>query len=193
MNEADKPWQSLAQHRRALLGIGEIDQLGFLDQRTDPIGARPARQRSLKPRNHFLDALLLHEHGLHRLAARRLAIKLGDIHIAIERERERARNGRCRHHQKVRGLTALGGERQTLMNAEAMLLVDHHKGEVFEGNVLLDHRMRADDDVDLATRNRSEHVLARLAFVAAGQHRDAQARLCRKRRDRRLMLARENL
>ena len=49
------------------------------------------------------------------------------------RHQKRARNGRRRHHQHVgAAVAALGLQRQTLMHAEAMLLVDDGEGEVLE-------------------------------------------------------------
>ena len=42
------------------------------------------------------------------------------------------------------------------MHAEAMLLVDDREAEIAERDALLEQRMRADDDVDLARRERRE-------------------------------------
>ena len=48
-------------------------------------------------------------------------------------------------------------ERQALVDAEAVLLVDDGKAEVAERDVLLEQRMRADDDVDRARGEPEEH------------------------------------
>ena len=45
-------------------------------------------------------------------------------------------------------------ERQALVHAEAVLLVDDGKAEVAERDVLLEQRMGADDDVDRALGKR---------------------------------------
>ena len=61
----------------------------------------------------------------------------------------RARDGRGGHHQVVRigpGLL----QRRPLPHAELVLLVDHHQAELGERHVLLDDRLRADDEVDLS-------------------------------------------
>ena len=46
------------------------------------------------------------------------------------------------------------GERPALLDAEAVLLVDDRDGEVGELDILLDQRVRADDDVRLAAELR---------------------------------------
>ena len=53
-------------------------------------------------------------------------------------------------------MLALGGERETLMHAEAVLLVDDGEREVAELDALLKQRMGADGDVDLAGGERGE-------------------------------------
>ena len=43
------------------------------------------------------------------------------------------------------------GQRQALMHAEAMLLVDHRQREVAKLHILLEQRMGADEDVRIAS------------------------------------------
>ena len=62
------------------------------------------------------------------------------------------------------------------MDAEAVLLVDHRKRQVLERHVLLEQRVGADDDVEVARRQRRHDGVAGAALLAAGQQRDAQAR-----------------
>ena len=57
---------------------------------------------------------------------------------------------------------------------------------------LLEQRVGADDDVDLAARQAGQRVGAFAAFLAAGEDGDAQPDLGGKRRDRRQMLARQD-
>ena len=64
--------------------------------------------------------------GAHRAPARRPLPQGGDVEIAVERERERARNRRGREQQDV-GRRALADQRGPLLDAEAVLLVDHHQ------------------------------------------------------------------
>ena len=78
------------------------------------------------------------------------------------------------------------------MHAEAVLLVDHRKAEIGEGDIVLEQRMGADHDMDEAARQRVQHHLARTAFLAAGQQRDLQAGRLGERLDRLVMLAGED-
>ena len=117
-----------------------------------------------------------HDAGLDRLAARRLLGELRDIHVAIDGQRQGARNRRRRHHQQVGDAARLGLKRQPLMHAEAVLLVDDHEAQVVEGDVLLEQRMGADENVDLARRQRVRGSSSRgCALLAPGQQRDAHA------------------
>ena len=60
------------------------------------------------------------------------------------------------------GASPLAVMRQPLVDAEAVLLVDDGEHQVVEADRLLEQRMRADDDVDLAgTRGRSGSRRAR--------------------------------
>ena len=58
-------------------------------------------------------------------------------------------------------LAALRLQRQALVHAEAVLLVDDGEGEVAEHDVRLEQRVRADEDVDLAGGETLEQVVAR--------------------------------
>ena len=58
------------------------------------------------------------------------------VHVAEIGEHERARDGRRRHDQNV-GRLALLAEREALVDAETVLLVDDGEGETWEGDALL--------------------------------------------------------
>ena len=80
------------------------------------------------------------------------------------------------------------------MHAEAVLLVDHREAEVAERDVLLEQRVGAEDDVDLAGCDAPASVgCARRALVAAGEQGDAQARRLGQRREPLKVLAGEDL
>ena len=66
-------------------------------------------------------------------------------------------------------------QRQALMHAEAMLLVDDGEREIVECDVVLKQRVGADQEIDLAVREPRENVVALLAALAAGQDGDAEA------------------
>ncbi len=115
-----------------------------------------------------------------------------NVHVAEIGQHQRARDWRCGEHQKVDRL-ALACQRQPLVHAEAMLLVDDSKREIVEGDLLLKQSMGADHKIDVAGGERSEHVGAVTATLAAGEDRGADAGRGCKRRDGGEMLARQNL
>ena len=160
----------LAEARRklgvALFGRGEIEQLRLGDQRADPIDLRAAFDRARDAVDDLVEPLERHGAGFDRLPSRRLLVEPRHVHVAIAGEQQRARDRRRRHHQKLGAAAcALGLEREALMHAEAMLLVDDDEAKVVERNVLLEQRMRADQDVDAARLERVED--ARRARVRA--------------------------
>ena len=104
---------------------------------------------------------------LDRLAAGRLFGELRDVHVAEGGQHQRARDRRRGHHQHV-GRVALGGERQALVHAEAVLLVDDGQRQVVEVDAFLEQRMRADDDVDRAAGEAVEDLVA-LAALSRGR------------------------
>ncbi len=73
-----------------------------------------------------------------------------NIHVAIGGERQRARNGRRRHHQHIGGLFILALQLHALMHAEAMLLIHDRKAQIAKRNVFGKQCMRADQNIDLA-------------------------------------------
>ena len=71
----------------------------------------------------------------------RLFLDLGDVEVAVEDEREGARDGRRGHDQNVRAV-ALAAERGALRHAEPLLLVAHGEREVGRLHVRLQQRVR---------------------------------------------------
>ena len=78
------------------------------------------------------------------------------------------------------------------MHAEAVLLVDDGQRQIVERDVFLKERMRADDEIDIARRQRRENLRALAAALAAGEDGEPDAGGAGERRDRRKMLARQN-
>ena len=66
----------------------------------------------------------------------------------------------------VTALRALFAQRQALMHAEAMLLIDDHQDERGECDALLEQRVSADDDRRRALAELFERGAARLAASA---------------------------
>ena len=87
---------------------------------------------------------------------------------------------------------ALVGQREPFAHAETMLFVDHGERQRLEDHVVLDQRMGADQEIDLAGFQPRQDFAPLLALLAAGQDRHAQAGAFGQRRDGLDMLARED-
>ena len=176
----------------ARLRRGEIDLLGILHQRADPIGALARLQRAADRVLDFFHARQRNGAGVDRLAAGRLLAQFRDVHVAEISQHQRARDRRGGEHQHVDRL-ALLRQRQPLMHAEAVLLVDDREREIAERDILLEQRMGADQQIDVAEREPVENFLALAAALAPGEDGDANAGGLRQRGDGVEMLAGENL
>ena len=184
----------LAGSRSAAVGVGEMLGalgLGFLDQRADPVDQLAGCQRAADRVDHLVEAAHGHRAGIDRLPSRRLFAQFRDIHVAEIGQHQRARDRRRAQHQHVDGL-ALGGQRQPLAHAEAMLLVDHGERQRLEDDVVLDQRMGADQQIDLAVGKPRQQFAPLLALFAAGEDRDPQAGALGQRRDGLDVLARQD-
>ena len=129
-------------------------RFGLLHQRADdvaPAGPLASPSRSL-PYSHSRSAVS-HPARAHRLPAGRQLADQRDVQVAEDRQRDRARNGRRRHHQVVRIGPQLANA-GALMHAELVLLVDDHQPQPGELHALLHQRLRADHQVDLARLQR---------------------------------------
>ena len=105
------------------------------------------------------------------LAARGEFVDGAHVEFAVQRHRERARDGRGRHEEGVGAGVALR-QRHPLANAEAVLFVDHDESERAELDPLLDERVRAHDEVGLAARDPRPRLLA--AAPRGRPHQDLQ-------------------
>ena len=192
VHQVDLVAEFLAQFREARFGGGEIDLFGFLDQRADPIDAIARVDRAADRVLDLLDARQRNGAGVDRLAAGRFLAQFGHVHVAEEGQHQRARDRRGGEHQHVDRF-ALLRQRQPLMHAEAMLLVDDGEREIVERDLFLKQRVGADQQIDVAEREPVENRLALAAAFAAGEDGDAHAGGFRQRRDGVEMLAGEDL
>jgi hypothetical protein len=176
---------------KRLLRGGEIAHLGFGDERTDPVDPLAALEGASDGSDHVVDAAERHRAGIDRLAAGRFLAKLRDVHVAEVGEHQRTRDGRRGEHQHIDRL-ALAREREALVHAEAMLLVDDGEREIAERDFLLEQRVGADQQVELSGFEPRQDVGSRRTALAAGEDRDAQAGRLGERRDGFEMLARQD-
>ena len=175
-----------------LLGGGEIDAFGFLDQRADPIDAAAGVERARYRVDHFAQTVEGHGTRIDLLPARRLFAQLGNVHVAEIGQHQSARDRRRREHEEIDRL-ALVRQSKPLVDAEAVLFVDDRQREIAERDVLLEQRMRADDEIDIAGGKRCENVLAVAAALAAGEDGEPQPGGLRQWCDGGKMLPRQNL
>ena len=166
-------------------------RLGFLHQRADPVHPLAGLQRAADRVDHFVDAAVRHRAGVDRLPPRGFFPQFRNIHVAKIGQHQRARDRRGAQHQHVDRL-ALGGERQPLAHPKTMLLVDHRQRQRLEYHVVLDQRVGADQEIDLAGLEPRQQFAALLALFATGQDRDPQAGALGQRRDGLDVLARQN-
>ena len=128
-------------------------ELRFFDHRIDDVGLMAGGDFAAQK---FPDAGEVRLGGEARLdgrAAGRKFVEDGDVEVAVESERERARNGRGGEDEDVRRVAVGGGfvhEALALEDAEAMLLVDGDEAEARELDLVFDERVRADDELRFA-------------------------------------------
>ncbi|MEI3414767.1 MAG: hypothetical protein V8Q88_06290 [Christensenellales bacterium] len=77
----------------------------------------------------------------------------GQVEVAVEHQRQRARNRRGAHHHDVRRV-AFVFQRRALTDAKAMLFVGDGQPQIGKFNAFGDQRVRADDHLPCACGNR---------------------------------------
>ena len=128
-----------------LLGGARDTRLGRLDERADDVRLPAVVQVPAEPRVRLRAAVVGHPRRDDRLAVGRRQRELRDLEVAVDGQRERARDRRRGQVEDVRAPPL--DERRALRDAEAVLLVDDRDREVAEVDLLLDQRVRADDDL----------------------------------------------
>ena len=143
----------------------QIQNLAFIHQRADPIGLFTFVNSLSQALDHLRDPFVRHHHRLNRLPPRRFFIQHRNIHIAILRQCQRARDWRRRHHQDI-GCRAFFAQLQPLPHAKAMLFINDCEPQVFEIHIRLKHRMGAHQNMDVPPFQRRQFRRAVFTFVA---------------------------
>ena len=172
--------------------VGILGGFGIADQRADPIEALAALERGPDPCEDRLEPGKRQGAGPDAAPSGRLLAQLRDRHVAIERQHEGARDRGRGHHQEVRAL-ALGGQAQALMDAEAVLLVDHRERQIGERHALLEQGVGPDHDPAAACGQIGEQPDALGTPLTAGEQGRLQPGRRQQARERRLVLARQDL
>ena len=161
------------------LGLGRAGdlRLRLLDQRAHDVRLPAVVEMPPEPPVGLGAAVLGDPRGHDRLAVRRRQRELADVEVAVDGQRQRARDRRRGQVQDVRAASL--DERASLADAEAVLLVDDGDGEVVEVDLLLDERVRADDELGVARRDAAAGPprarVARSELVSR-RHADAERR-----------------
>ena len=168
VNHADASTEDAVQVSVPVLRGGHVEDLGFLDQRTDPVDLGAARQSPPDGGDNVLQAVEGNHPGIHRSPPGRFFGQPGDVHVAIRREQQRARDRRRRHHQHVRG-PALGRQGQPLMHTEAVLFVDDRQRQILERDRFLEQRVGSDDHRGFPVGESLQDLFAGLPLFPAGE------------------------
>ena len=175
---------------KAVLGGDTVILLAAGNGAHHPIGAGAARHCLMQAGDNLRQAFLAEDSRGDGLAPRRFARHAAHGHFAPLRQQQRARNGRCGHHQHIRGL-ALIRQQQALRHTKAVLFIHHRQAQILEGDPFLKQRMSANHDGQRAIRQPLQDAPPFLALHAAGQQRHRHARRAAKPLETPQMLARE--
>ena len=143
---------------------------GSLDDRVDDVRLALPRHLPSDKIPHFLGALSGDAPGNDGRAARRELVQHAHVQVAVEGERQGARDGRGGHYQHV-GLWLVGflHQLEALHHAETVLLVDHHQAQAVELYLLFDECVGADDQLRLAAVDHAAGAALAVLVQRAGQ------------------------
>ena len=178
MHEADDEiGQLFRKPRISLFGRLELQCFAFLDQRTHPVRLPANATGIVHAADHLVAARCVDQFRHHRRAAGRQFVEHRNIEIGVVAHRQRARDRRCRHRELMCALSLLL-QRQPLLHAKAMLLIDDGKTEPIELDAFLDQRVRADRDWRTAATDFRAPCFAFLLLHAGSEprHFDAERR-----------------
>ncbi len=181
-----------AQGLEAFISSGKIHTLTLLHQGADPIGLFPVSHSALKVLNHLIHTLRVDKSGLDRLPPSWLLIKHRNIHIAILRQSEAARD-RCRSHHKHICAHPLLAQLQPLTHAKPVLLIHNRQPQIGKMHILLKDSMSSNKNVNLTTGQRRQLLGPRAPLVPPCQKLKPHTRRRRQRLQALQMLPRQNL
>ena len=133
-----------------VLKVFIIHFFGFLDQRIDDVDLTAFLNLVADETEHLQPVRIAVVQRPDRLAARRQFVDHRHVQVAVQRHRQRTRDRRSGHYQHVRRPAVFVPQPRPLLDAETVLLVDHHEPEVFELHRILDQRMGPDQNMHVA-------------------------------------------
>ena len=154
MHSRRYPWSSPEPKPGGLRlgGRGGPGVVGLGHERADHVRLAAVVEEPAHPREHLVAAVQAEHARDDRRPPRRKLVEHRHLEVAVDRERERPRDRGRRHVQHVRrrALPGLLLERPPLLDAEAVLLVDHGDAQRSVVDARLDERVGADGDGRLA-------------------------------------------
>ena len=117
---------------------------------------------------------LVHGEGIHLLPSGGQLVDDRNIQIAVDHQRQRARDRRGGHDEHM-GLFPLADQRRALSDTEAVLLVRDDEAEARIGHVLGKEGVRADDKIVFPRRDRSLRLALFFRAHGTGESADAHA------------------
>ena len=128
-------------------------QFRFFDDRIDDVALAAGGDFAAERFPHAGEMRFGGHVGFDGSSARGKFVENGNVKIAVERERKRARDGRGGENENVRRVAVGGGfvhELFALENTETVLLVNCGEAEAGEEDVVFDEGMSADDELRFA-------------------------------------------
>ena len=159
------PRRELLVHRRGRL---ERDLLRFLDDRIDDVPLAALLDLPVQERHHLVMRRSLAQQRRHGLPSRRAFIEHAHVEVPVQRQRQRTRDWRGAHQQRVRPFPLLT-QRGPMLDAEPVLFIDDGEAEPAERRFFLHEGMRAHGQERLARRQPAVRRAAVRGAQAAGQ------------------------
>ena len=135
---------------------------------------------------------LVHGEGIHLLPSRGQLVDDRDVQIAVDHQRQRARDRRGRHDEHV-GFFCFSDQRRALAYAEAVLLVRDDQAEARIFHVLAEQGVRPHHQIVFSRRDRSLGRALLLCAHRPGQLADAHSEGRKQAGERGKMLLGEDL
>src|ERR1700687_2898958 len=152
-------WKNVSRQALVFFHGGFQLELRFFDDRINDVALVSVRDFTAQKLPNAGEMLLrAHARGDGRAPGRQL-IENGNVEVAVKSKRQRARDGRRRQHENVRGVAMRRGlihQALALEDSEAMLLIDGDKTEPCEFHIVFNQRVRADDELRFAPSNALE-------------------------------------
>ena len=122
----------------------KIHFFAFLYQRVDNVNL-PSFCNLLSHKAEYSEPLVFEEmHGLNRLSTSRELVDQGDVQISIHGHRQCSGNRCGGHHQHMWRNCVFSPKLGSLFHTKTVLLVNDHKSNVFEFDLVLDQRVGSD-------------------------------------------------